>query len=413
MKQRTKILGSLILIGFLLFSGKAIYAASASVAFSANSGTYTVGDTFVVTLTAESSEGISGFQTYVAYDPGVLELVDTGKHVMGSDGLVQIQDLEGEKQIRQYRMKFRALNVGDTEVYISDTVYMYAPNSNEQMSVSQNTLPLTIEERETATTTEVKGLASLTVNPGTLTPAFDPSVTTYQVQVPNETTTLYIDAKTKLKAETVTVTGNDQLKEGMNTATITVNGKNGNQKQYVIQINRMTSGEEQLQKEEVQVEATTTPDTKSVEGGSASQVYESQGTLHLRTQMDLEIVPIPDSSVIPKGYVQLTADIHGKQIIAYAKEGQSNYLLLYGKMGDETSGFYVYDKTGDCLQRYDEALFASLQDEKAYEQKTNTKTQGWYWIVIAILGVMVILLLVLLGKKNAYEHEDFDHYEED
>ena len=78
---------------FSVWEGKAINAASASVAFSSSKEEYTVGESFIVTLTAESSSGISGIQTYVAYDPAVLELTDVGKCVSGENGLILISDL--------------------------------------------------------------------------------------------------------------------------------------------------------------------------------------------------------------------------------------------------------------------------------------------------------------------------------
>ena len=150
MKRKTTILWiTLVSLIFLLFQGKAIYAASASVAFSTTRSDFVVEDEFIVTLTAESSAGISGFQTYVAYDTTMLELTDTGRHVSGGDGLIFISDLDGDEQIRDYHMKFRALSPGETEVYISDTIYMYSGTDSQQMSVSKNTLKLKIGQQQT------------------------------------------------------------------------------------------------------------------------------------------------------------------------------------------------------------------------------------------------------------------------
>ena len=93
MKKRWMVVLLLLVLLLGIGNGKAIYATSASVAFSSSSKTYQIGDQFVVTLTASASVGISDFQTYVAYDPSILELVDTGNYVAGNDGLVFISDL--------------------------------------------------------------------------------------------------------------------------------------------------------------------------------------------------------------------------------------------------------------------------------------------------------------------------------
>ena len=241
MKKRISILVLILLVFFVSLNERAIYAASASVAFSASNKNPSVGDTIIVTLTAESSEGIKDFQTYVAYDSSVLELVDTGTHVKGSDGLVFISDVGNEADVlRQYRMKFKALQEGSCEIYVSDTVYIYDASAGKEMSVSKNTLQIDVKKAVQHTQNSNKGLASLSISEGTLTPEFNSKTTEYKTKVSADTDTLFIDAIGKLSVYEVTVTGNKNLKAGDNQAKIRVTAQNGTEKVYTIDIYKPT-----------------------------------------------------------------------------------------------------------------------------------------------------------------------------
>lgn len=83
-------------------------------------------------------------------------------------------------------------------------------------------------------------LSSLTVTPGTITPAFSPSITSYTVKVPEGTTSVNITATANHAAATVTGTGTFTQIPGQ--ATITVTAEDGITKQtYVLDISIETS----------------------------------------------------------------------------------------------------------------------------------------------------------------------------
>lgn len=253
MKKRISILVLFLLVFFVSLNERAIYAASASVAFSASNKNPSVGDTIIVTLTAESSMGIKDFQTYVAYDPSVLELVDTGTHVKGSDGLVYISDVGNEADVlRQYRMKFKALCEGSCEIYVSDTVYINDASTGKEMSVSKNTIQIDVKKAVQNIENTNKGLASLSISEGTLMPEFNSKTTQYKTKVSADTDTLFIDAVGKLGAYEVTVTGNKNLKAGDNQAKICVTDQNGIEKVYTIDIYKPTAKENENEKEQEQ-----------------------------------------------------------------------------------------------------------------------------------------------------------------
>ncbi|MDE7425972.1 MAG: cadherin-like beta sandwich domain-containing protein [Lachnospiraceae bacterium] len=393
-----------------VYSGKIVHASSAALAFSKNKEQISVGQSFIVTLTVESAAEFKDFRTYVAYDPQILELVDTGNHVTGSDGLVFISDIDGKKSnVHQYRMKFRALQEGSCEIYISDTVYIYEAATATEMSVSKGTLQVDVKPAETKE--ENQGLGSLKVGEGVLEPKFDSKVTEYRVAVSADTETLFIDAKAKLKAYKVTMEGNTNLKEGDNLAKIVVTDKNGVDKIYTIMIHKKTKEEEALDKEVKESEV------KGEEKQNGLSVYKEDDGIILETNMYFRIVPIPGSSVIPKGYKEENIKIHGMSITVYmpTNDPASNLVLIYGKVeGTKQEGavFYTFDRMEETLQRF-------RASEPVVESSTETENykKQMKHLYILIFVLIICLLVMLLALLHVYiktdQQGEFEQEEEE
>ena len=82
-------------------------------------------------------------------------------------------------------------------------------------------------------------LATLTVNQGTLNPAFNPAVTAYTVGVANDITSIVLGATATSTAATVSGdTGTQALNEGDNVFTITVTAEDGTVKDYTVTVTR-------------------------------------------------------------------------------------------------------------------------------------------------------------------------------
>ena len=386
-----------------LYGGKIVHASSAALAFSKNKDQILVGQSFVVTLTVESAAEFKDFQTYVAYDPKVLELIDTGNHVTGSDGLVFISDIDGKtSNVHQYRMKFRALQEGSCEIYVSDTVYIYEASTAKEMSVSKGTLQVNVEKAES--TEENQGLGSLIVGEGVLKPEFDSQITEYRVDVSADTETLFMDAKAKLKAYKVILEGNVNLKEGDNTAKIIVTDKNGTDKIYTIIIHKKTKEEEVLEKEGKESE------TKGEEENRLYVYKEDEGII-LKTNMYFRIVPIPNSSVIPKGYKEETIKLQGMSITVYMpmEDSASNVVLLYGKAEEteEGAGFYTFDRMEETLQRYieNEPIVESSIEVENYQKQIKHLYILIFILIICLLGMLLALLHIYVKTGQQMEME--------
>lgn len=409
MKKRISILVLFLLVFFVSLNERAIYAASASVAFSASNKNPSVGDTIIVTLTAESSVGIKDFQTYVAYDPSVLELIDTGTHVKGSDGLVYISDVGNEADVlRQYRMKFKALQEGSCEIYVSDTVYIYDASTGKEMSVSKNTIQIDVKKSVQNTKKSNKGLASLSISEGSLTPEFNSKTTEYRTKVSADTDTLFIDAVGKLGSYEVTVSGNKNLKAGENQAKIRVIDSNGAEKVYTIDIYKPTAKENENEEK--------AENTK----GSPFSVQSKGKKTYLKSNTKLELITVPSENVIPNGYVETSITLDGKKITAYIlkEDSASDYVLLYGRIGEAAAKFYVFDRIGETIQRYnvDESQGDGVKKQLTEEYKKQIvflqKVVFVCGILIFSLIVMVIRMKIKANARREYLEMEWEENEE-
>ena len=84
-------------------------------------------------------------------------------------------------------------------------------------------------------------LKDLTISEGTLTPAFNSSIASYKVVVPNEIESITVNPTVNSSTTNFIVSGNDNLNVGTNTCTVTVTAEDGTIKVYTIEIERQPS----------------------------------------------------------------------------------------------------------------------------------------------------------------------------
>ena len=100
---------------------------------------------------------------------------------------------------------------------------------------TKKTYNLLIKRRDRHTD---KTLKSLTVNTGTIQPDFDPNITSYNVTVPNNVSSITIAATANDEYARVEGTGTKILTVGLNTFIVTGIAENGNELPYTIKVTR-------------------------------------------------------------------------------------------------------------------------------------------------------------------------------
>ena len=84
-------------------------------------------------------------------------------------------------------------------------------------------------------------LKSLSVSGYTISPTFDAETTSYTLTVPNDVKSIDVSAIANDSKATVTISGNTNLKEGVNPVKVTVKAENGTTKVYTLNVTRKVS----------------------------------------------------------------------------------------------------------------------------------------------------------------------------
>ena len=128
------------------------------------------------------------------------------------------------------------------------------------------------------------------------------------------------------------------------------------------------------------------------------------------TSMDLEIVPVPDKETIPQGYVESSIKLQGITFTVYVPDtmSTSDFVLVYGKVGEKEAKFYKFDRVGEMLQRYVEGERLASNNTAATQQNETPKIV-WGIILILLCVIFALILKIVKMKKQLLE----EYYEED
>ncbi|MCR4608140.1 MAG: cadherin-like beta sandwich domain-containing protein [Eubacterium sp.] len=257
MKNRFKKITSIILsFAFMVImalntgTGKA-HAASASMYISLSSGSVNVGDSVTVYVSI-SADGYVACDVYVSYDASLLQgsgsVISIAGDGGGSGSLSFVAIASGEAYISAsaegYDLDTNALSIADQGA----SVTILDPSATTTEATTETTTEATTEttkENTEDTTTEAttksdlsdnNNLSSLFVEPGKLEPAFSSYTTEYDVQLETGTKSIKVNPVVEDNKASVSVSGNDELEEGMNIVKIIVTAENGAYKSYILNV---------------------------------------------------------------------------------------------------------------------------------------------------------------------------------
>ena len=403
MIKRIKYLSFCILfLGILssFFISNRAMAAGVNIDITTKNESVVKGETITVSITLSSDQLIGDFETFLSYNSDVLEFIEGASFIAGGEGLLRLSDtnvIEGEK-IRKYALEFKAKELGSSEVAIYDKPSVYDYDNNTNMSVSSNRLTIeVIAKREASSNAD---LASLKISPALNDFTFDSEITDYNLVVDNHVEKLVISAIPSDELATLSIDGDINLKEGMNTISLVVKAEAGNKKTYTLQIERLyeekeeESSEDEGEKEEI-------GETVKIE------VEKIGNDIFIKNSVQYKIITEGEIN-IPKGYMKTTIILDGTTIPAYTKieDLDNDFLLLYCMNQEGKEEFYQYDRVENTLQRYnmedsekniDKVV---IQDGVDNSKLASTMVLG---IVIAILGFIILILgglLIRVYLKN-------------
>lgn len=402
--------------GFFLSYGK-ILAASATIYLTEPKEIVKSGETFTVIVVVQSSEEIGNVEAFVSFDKEMASFQSGGLFATGGDGIVMIRDWDTSQEStrKKYPLTFKAKKDGECKFEISKDASVYHASSEESMSVScvnlalqigeiKRSEPDPIENPEVKENTTEKGiyptLETLTMSDGILAPLFEPKTYQYKTEVDSTVENLEISAIPENKGDTVTIKGNEDLKEGKNKVTIILTSSLGRERTYTIEVIK-NSKENDVSKHET-------------EDGS---IYCTKEDEELTLTQTLKLtIKTPNKSIIPMGYDRTNLRIDGVSIPAYmkAEDMKADTYLIYGVDGKGNAGFYQYNRLTKTITPIGKEV---ENKNTSSNTEDTTETNFQLIIVIILLGIIctvlsVILALQLLKKPQPVVEDDnlFDHW---
>ena len=300
-----------------------VAAAGSSVAFSKN--TLIVGENLIVTarFSTSSSDAMFALEGYITYDPNVLEWVSGDNCNMLTAGKVKIVMQSAGKTNLTETINFKSLKAGTSTIALENLVYVNKDDEEKNLSGCSAVVTVTNPSTQASSNTNLKNIST---SSGTLTPKFNPDVTSYSVTIANDVEELWLSVSKGDTKQTYVVEGSRNMKVGLNKRVVVVTAENGDTKKYTVNITRL-DGEGQY----------TDPSTEGDEPlNDLSEVIVGDQVMY--------VVEDLTGAELPQNFQIIEYAFDGKTIPALS---DSNYIILALRLPDNSArDFYVYDKDG-------------------------------------------------------------------
>lgn len=356
-------------------------AASGNITFSDPTGA--VGQEITVNMKISTADGsLSSADIMLAYDASALEFI-SGNSVDGGAGSLRARGGPdaGDLTSIVFSMQFKALKAGSSQITIaSQEVYDINAQAVTINHLGNSTVTIGGGEGEGTSDGLLTGLS---ITPGTLSPAFSPSVDSYSASVGLDVDSIQVDA-VPVDGAAVTVEGSDGLQMGENTITIRVTAADGvTVKNYTISVTKSEGGET----------AAAETETEAVQGVSLEAAAKA-----------ITILEPEEGAALPEGFVETTIDIDGHKVTGWiwADEDEHQYCIFYAMNAAGEKNFYRYDLTEKTIQRYFERAGEGTVTQEEYvtlAEEYNNLLQDYQirlYIIIALIAVSVVLLILVI-----------------
>lgn len=322
-----------IFTAFLPMFQMTAYAATGKITFS--DPTVTVGQNVTVSMKVSTTDGsaLGGANIMVAYDPNMLEFVSGGDNANGGAGAIKVLGVMGgsDTSAFSYQFTFKTLQAGTTSLSISSQE-VYDKDLGVVTIDHVGSSTVTVQAPETYSSDA--NLASLTISPGTLNPAFSAGVTSYTATVGSGVDKLAVSAVTSHSGAKTRSTGFNDLKTGENKVTVRVTAEDGKTvKDYVIMVT----------KEEGSAGTETSP-SETAET-SPAEIGELKATIG---EKEFSVANSFDETGLPEGFEATTYSYKGNEVMA-GKGLAKDLLLLYLVDAEGNGAFYIYNETQDSF----------------------------------------------------------------
>lgn len=228
-----------------------------------------------------------------------------------------------------------------------------------------------------------KNLSSLEVEGYELSPYFNKNNLTYTVIIPNDVTSIEINAEPEAEGAIVRISGNTRLTKQENTVTVRVTAADGTSKAYSITV---------LKAPEVNLKL----DSLQIEGLELNPVFDEDTFYYTSSLIDTELTNL-NVNAVPND------DTANVEIIGADKlEDGENLINIIVSNDDETTIYQVnvdVDKLGEKEKEVDNVI-------TRVRKIINYALWGFAGFLLFIVLILIIVLIVKIVKRKKYGEDE-------
>ena len=447
MRKSVKVLSVTVIICLLLAITQIVAFAAGSTSISVSSSTVYVGTEFTVTVKFNATETFYALQANVSYDSSVVEFVPSA-NVTDGGGMLNIAT-DNDSSSKSIPITFKAIKAGSCKFEVTNSTYA---NPNE-FSMSGSSRTVNVVNKTTPSLSSNANLKALKISAGTLSPAFDPNITSYDVRLTYEQTQVLVTATTAEYSASCYVEGSSTMKVGQNKRVIVVTAPNGTVKKYTLNIHRdenpgpnpyeITVGADKkyivTDYKNINIPFGYELSKYTINATSMSVMYDKvsdavlvyatnkDGTGGSYYSMDKEsgafteykffltgntqyVALEPEAGLVaPVGYYYAPVEIMGYTVNAfkYDDEAYADFIIFFARTKDGQTGFFRYDVKDSSVQRAIEFTAAlssdttvdtpNVESEKSFWQKlTELEAKSKIVLIAGIVAILVIIAIVVI-----------------
>ncbi len=303
-------------------------------------------------------------------------------------------------KVKEIRNEYIAIQ---GEFYDAEGVKVQSFTDGIEMIANEETKTETIEiSEESEVTSNHSKLKNLRLNHEGMTPVFSPDITEYYFLTEN-LSTLEVTAIPENRNANVTITGNTNFKEGINTIVIEVTSPDKTSKtQYTISVTKTRD----LEKANANLE-TLAIENVIIEPEFTNDIYQYDAIVSNTTE-NLNILAIPEklnAKVEIAGGENLQFGNNEIHITSIAENGYTTKqykINVYRRdeeeqrIADEEQQLNI-QKLNTILEKQDEGEEQSQSENHVIK---NMKENIWFVIIYLIFTIIIVILVVYKIRKN-------------
>lgn len=380
MKKLLSVLfAGILLCSVFITAPTLIGSAAGGTVLAVSNKTPNVGESITITVTIKADESMYATEGYLSFDTSILQF-EGGASASFVDGNVKLIGTPGGASSQAFSLTFKAIGAGQSTVSLGNVQYVGA----DKTDVAGSSFRLTVNgSAASEPTTPAAGsgasLTSLKISNGTLSPAFNPNVTSYKATVENSIAKTTLTA-TPASGAKVTGTGNIRLAVGDNVRKLTVTAADGKTKKvYTVTIHRLADGE-----------TVSTPETSDPAQGASDPSQENRDSLAVEVEGNAYRVSSDLSSLsVPAGFSASTSSFGGIPVPVYEDEKAEYTLFGLTSASDGTTDFYIYNAADNAFVKLKYAYVGNRFFIFPDPEKDTSAPEGFFEKKIEIAGVTV------------------------